>query len=89
MSELLRALVAELAADPDALERLRELVAERDTADGSAGEPWIGVAAAAEHLACKRQRIYDLVHAGRIPHHRDGSRLLFRRSELDAWLLDQ
>jgi excisionase family DNA binding protein len=83
---LLDALLDELAADPHALERLRGLVAN-DDANGP--EPWIGVAAAAEHLACKRQRIYDLVHADRIPHHHDGSRLLFRRSELDAWLLDQ
>ena len=75
------ALLDELAADPDALDRLRELVDA-----GGGPEPWIDVAAAAEHLACKRQRIYDLVHADRIPHHRDGTRLLFRRSELDAWL---
>lgn len=83
MSDLLRALVNELAGDPVALDRLRELVASQ-TSNGA--EPWIGVTEAAEHLACKRQRIYDLVHADRIPHHRDGSRLLFRRSELDAWL---
>jgi excisionase family DNA binding protein len=51
-----------------------------------ASEPWIDVHGAAEHLACKRRRIYDLVEQGRIPHHRDGSRLLFRRSELDASL---
>ena len=74
------ALLEELAGDPAALERLRELV------DAGGPEPWIDVQAAADHIACKRQRIYDLVHADRIPHHRDGSRLLFRRSELDAWL---
>jgi excisionase family DNA binding protein len=49
-------------------------------------EPWVGVGAAAEHLACPRSRVYALVSARRIPHRRDGSRLLFRRSELDAWL---
>jgi excisionase family DNA binding protein len=81
---LLGALLDELAADPAALERLRELVGDQRAGP----EPWIGVADAAAHLACKRQRIYDLVHADRIPHHRDGSRLLFRRSELDEWLLD-
>jgi excisionase family DNA binding protein len=75
----------EFELDDATLDRLAELVAER--LDGHGGpEPWIGVQQAAEHLACKRQRIYDLVHAGRIPHHRDGSRLLFRRSELDRWL---
>jgi excisionase family DNA binding protein len=44
------------------------------------------VGAAAEHLACPRSRVYALGAARRIPHRRDGSRLLFRRSELDAWL---
>jgi excisionase family DNA binding protein len=82
---LARAILDELAADPDALARLRELTERPDPAP----EPWVDVAGAAEHLACKRQRIYDLVHAKRIPHHRDGSRLLFRRSELDVWLADK
>ena len=49
-------------------------------------EPWLGVPEAAGHLACPSSRIYALVSVGRIPHHRDGSRLLFRRSELDAWV---
>ena len=50
-------------------------------------EPWIGVAEAAEHLHCRPQRIYALVHQGRLQPCREGSRLLFRRSQLDAWLL--
>ncbi len=49
-------------------------------------EPWLDVPAAAAHLACGKSRIYALTSAGRIPHHRDGSRLLFRRTELDAWV---
>lgn len=49
-------------------------------------EKWIGVQEAAAHLACPKSRIYDLVSARRVPHERDGSRLLFRRSELDAWV---
>lgn len=83
MSDLLRALVEELATDTVALERLRALVGVPDPAEP---EPFIGVPEAAEHIACKRRRIYDLVEADRLPHHRDGSRLLFRRSELDAWV---
>ncbi|MGH2741824.1 MAG: helix-turn-helix domain-containing protein [Thermoleophilaceae bacterium] len=51
-------------------------------------EPWIAVGDAAAHLACPRSRIYALVSARRIPHRKDGSRLLFRRSDLDAWLAD-
>jgi excisionase family DNA binding protein len=43
-------------------------------------------AGASEFLACPSSRVYSLVSARRIPHHRDGSRLLFRRSELDEWV---
>jgi excisionase family DNA binding protein len=49
-------------------------------------EQFIGVAEAADHLACKPQRIYDLVSQRRLEFHRDGRRLLFRRSDLDAYL---
>lgn len=49
-------------------------------------EPWLDVAGAAAHLACGKSRIYALVSAERIPVHRDGSRLLFRRTELDEWV---
>lgn len=81
MSELARVLLEELAGDPAAVERLRELV----TTD-QGPEPWVGVQQAAEHLNCKPQRIYDLVHQQTIPHHRDGARLLFKLTELDQWL---
>lgn len=49
-------------------------------------EPWIGVEEAAAHLACSRKRVYDLVAQRRIRVRRDGRRLLFRRSWLDAAL---
>jgi excisionase family DNA binding protein len=39
---------------------------------------------AAEILACKPKRIYELVAQGRLRHFRDGRRLLFRREDLDA-----
>lgn len=59
-------------------ERAAELIAER------AVEPvgYMDVAGAAKFLACPTSRIYSLVSAKRIPHHRDGSRLLFDRGEL-------
>ena len=50
------------------------------------GEGWLGVQGAARYLACPVSRIYDLVSLGRITPHRDGRRLLFRRSDLDAAL---
>jgi excisionase family DNA binding protein len=74
----------ELHLDDGDLERLAALVAQR--LDGRGPEPWVGVPEAAAHLACQPQRIYNLVHARAIPHRKDGSRLLFKRSELDRWL---
>jgi excisionase family DNA binding protein len=72
-------------------EVLLEVIAERAAAivqrrQPVGADPWLGVHEAADHLACPASRIYALVSARRIPHHRDGSRLLFRRSELDAWV---
>jgi excisionase family DNA binding protein len=60
---------------------------------GQSPEPWIGVDEAALHLCCPRSRIYRLVSRSRdsrrsnpLPFEKDGSRLLFRRSDLDAWV---
>lgn len=80
MTDLARLVLDEIAADPAAVDRLRALV------DGAGPEAWVGVAQAAEHLGCRPQRIYNLVHDRAIPYRKDGSRLLFRLSELDAWL---
>ena len=63
-------------------ERAAELLAERTPAD----DQWLDVAEAAEYLRCPTSRIYALTSAGRIPHHHDGARLLFRKSELDDWV---
>jgi excisionase family DNA binding protein len=69
-------------------ERAAELVAERLAAE-AAPSPWLDVAGAAEYIGgAPTSRVYALVSAGRIPHHRDGSRLLFHRDELDAWIRD-
>jgi excisionase family DNA binding protein len=71
-------------------DELLDLLVERTTARVRASafiaEPWVGVDVAAAHLACKRQRIYDLVSRRTIPHRKDGSRLLFKLSHLDAWI---
>lgn len=47
---------------------------------------WLDAAGAAEHLATRPDRIYDLVQLGKLVPRRDGRRLLFRRDELDAYL---
>jgi excisionase family DNA binding protein len=57
--------------------------------------PWMNVEETAEYLRCKPKRIYDLVSQvreddpdqRRLPVHRDGTRLMFHRAELDSYLL--
>jgi len=63
--------------------RAAELVEDHVAA---APEPWIGVDQAAEYLACKPQRIYDLVSQDRLEHRKEGRRLLFRRAWIDEYL---
>ncbi len=78
----------------DELQRLAgvvaDLLAERGVGGAGAPEadpdPWLDVDAAAAYLCCRPKRIYDLKSQGRIRFARDGSRLLFRRSWLDAYL---
>jgi excisionase family DNA binding protein len=68
------------------LDVLVERTAARLRASAFVAEPWVGVDVAASHLACKRQRIYDLVSRRTIPHRKEGTRLLFKLSHLDAWI---
>ena len=48
---------------------------------------FLDVEGAAAFLCCPRSRIYALCSANRLPHHRDGSRLLFDPDELRAYVL--
>lgn len=48
--------------------------------------PYLTVAEAAVYLRSSRQRVYDLVSSRRLPRHKDGSRVLIRRSDLVAYL---
>jgi excisionase family DNA binding protein len=65
-------------------QRAAELVGPLPVKDDPGG--YLDVAGAAEFLACKPSRIYALKSAGRIPYHKDGSRLLFDRAELRAYV---
>lgn len=79
----------QLVLPPDLVDRIVDQASTQLAARETAFEPWVGVAEAAAYLSCKPQRIYDLVCRRRtsgIPHRKEGSRLLFRRSQLDAWL---
>jgi excisionase family DNA binding protein len=87
MNALAAALLAEM--DDETLttlaDRLVPILASRIGQDKHIF-PWLDVEGAAMHLACPRSRIYALVSVRRIPHYKDGSRLLFRREELDDWV---
>jgi hypothetical protein len=70
-------------------QRAAELLARRqgDAATGEDG--WLrGADKIAAYIDAPRSRVYGLVSARRIPIHHDGSALVARRSELDAWLLN-
>ena len=67
-------------------QRAAEIVAARHTPTAS---PWLTTQGAAEHLACRTDRIHDLVQLGKLTPRRDGRRLLFRRADLDAYLEQQ
>ena len=73
--------IAERAV-PRVLAQLRALEVETQPS------PWLTVGEAAQYLRCSRQRIYDLLSARRLRKHKDGSRVLIRRSDLDAYLTE-
>ncbi len=68
------------------VERVADLLVDRQGATADTG--YLDVAGAAEFLSCPASRIYALVSANRIPHHRDGSRLLFDPAELRQYVDD-
>jgi excisionase family DNA binding protein len=72
------ALVEEIAA------RAAEIVLQRQQAERPSR--WMSVPEAASYLRAKPQRIYDLLSDGRLTRHKDGSRVLLDRRELDAYL---
>ena len=77
-----------LVVPPELIELLVERVAQR-MAPPPGWEPWVGVADVARHLGCRPQRVYDLVSrraTSGIPHRKEGGRLLFRLSQIDAWI---
>ncbi|MGA8744692.1 MAG: hypothetical protein WB507_02360 [Solirubrobacterales bacterium] len=80
-----------LLAVPDALvdliaERAAELLADR-VANWQQEDGWLrGADRIAAYIDCPRSRVYALTSAGRLPVERDGSALIARRSELDAFV---
>lgn len=65
-------------------ERVADLLAERNAPTEAEG--FLDVTDAAAFLSCKSSRVYALTSSGRLPHYKDGSRLLFDRDELRAYV---
>jgi excisionase family DNA binding protein len=86
VTALADALLAEL--DDNALDALADRLAPRLAARQPARDDgWLrGADRIADYIDAPRSRVYALVSAGRIPVERDGSSLIARMSELDAWL---
>jgi excisionase family DNA binding protein len=73
--------------DPDQLDAIAQRVAAL-LAEPVRPDPggWLDTNGAAEYVAASTGRIHDLVGLGKLTPARDGRRLLFRRSDLDAYL---
>jgi excisionase family DNA binding protein len=65
--------------------RAAEIVAEQVGAAVQAS-PWLSTEQAAAYIAAKPARVHDLVALGKLTPRRDGRRLLFKRSDLDAYV---
>jgi hypothetical protein len=67
-------------------QRAAEILAERQE---SSADGWLrGAEHIATYLDCPASRVYALVSAKRLPVEHDGSALIARRSDLDAWVRD-
>ena len=80
-----------LDIDDELVERIAQRAAKLVSGwgDKAVEDGWLrGANKIAAYIDAPRSRVYGLVSARRIPVHHDGSALIARRSELDAWLLN-
>ena len=71
----------------DALEAIARRAAQIVMEGMEQRDGWLhGADEIAAYVGAKRDRVYALASAGRIPVHKDGSALVAKRSELDAWI---
>jgi excisionase family DNA binding protein len=77
-----------LEIPPELVERIAGRAAElvASNLEHSAQSPYLTVAETAAYLRTSRQRVYDLCSSGRLTRHKDGTRVLVSRAELDAYL---
>lgn len=74
-------LVAEL--DDDALATIAAAIAPPDPEPAS---PFLTIPETADYLRCSRQRIDDLLSQRRLTRHKEGSRTLIARRELELYV---
>ncbi len=78
--------VVGLVCSPDSTS-VAERVIARLAEQADTPSTWLrGADAIAGHIGAPRSRVYALTSAKRIPVIRDGSALVARREDLDAWL---
>jgi excisionase family DNA binding protein len=76
-----------LTIPPELVDAVAEQVLERLSASQTAAsDGFLDAQGAADFLSCPKNRIYALVSKRAIPFHKDGSRLLFDREELRAYV---
>jgi excisionase family DNA binding protein len=77
-----------LTVSPELLDAIAEAVAAKLGAaptGARTASPFVDVDEAAEILRAKKQRVYDLVHDGKLERCGDGRRLLLRRDDVMAY----
>jgi excisionase family DNA binding protein len=80
------ALAGAIACDPEAVMILGQALTST-VATHSARSPYMTAPEAAQYLRCKRQRIDDLLSAGRLTRYKEGRRTLVARAEVEALAL--
>ena len=77
-----------LASLEQKVDRLVDLVKDLTSSRGNEPDQWLDVEGLMAYHPDKpaRKTIYDWVTLRRVPYHKDGKRLRFLKSEIDAWL---
>ncbi len=76
---------------PEAIEQIvaavtARVLAELHSSPTTTPSAYMSIPEAAGYLRCKRQRVDDLLSAGKLTRHKDGSRTLVSRDEIEAHL---
>jgi excisionase family DNA binding protein len=80
---VIEGLTVTLVLPADVVAAIAAQMAAQVQAEPASVGPYLTVAEAAEYLRAKPQRVYDLLSARRLTRHKEGSRTLLLRSELE------